>query len=85
MTTDMDSQVDDFKYRVDTVEPASAPDGMPDDVWHSYVIVRGKSKIEGLKPGSRFDVTQHAETVAEGLNERYSKGSSAYVSSKKKK
>lgn len=85
MTLDMDNDIDDFKYRVDAVELAEAPEGMPKDEWHSYVIVRGKSKIEGLKPGTRFDVMQHAEEVAEGLNERFKKGSTAYVSSRKKK
>ena len=75
----------EFKYRIEAVEPTNAPDGMPEGEWHSYLLVRGTSKIEGLKPGSLLDVTQHAESVIEGLNERYAKGSSAYVSSKKKK
>jgi hypothetical protein len=81
----MNNETNDLKYRVEAVELAEAPADMPQDVWHSYLIVRGKSRIEGLKPGSHFDVTQHAEAVAEGLNERLGRASTAYVSSKKKK
>lgn len=80
----MNNESIDYKYRVEAVELAEAPVDMPKDVWHSYLIVRGKSKIEGLALGSHFDVTQHAESVAERLNERINRGSTNYVSRKKK-
>ena len=82
---DQEDKKPEFRYRIESVEPADTPEGMPAGEWHSYVLVRGNSKIEGLKPGSLRNVTLHAESVIEGLNERYTKGSSAYVSSKKKK
>jgi hypothetical protein len=85
MSTDMDDLADDFEYRVETVELAVAPTDMPNEEWHSYVIVRGKTRIEGLKCGSHFEVMQHAEAAAEGFNQRFSKGYTSYVSSKKKK
>ena len=85
MTSNVDDETNEFKYRVKTVEAAEAPESMPQEEWHSYVIVRGKSVIEGMKPGSYSEVMQHAEIVAEGLNERFRSGGSSYASSKKKK
>ncbi|MDH5547034.1 MAG: hypothetical protein OEZ43_15690 [Gammaproteobacteria bacterium] len=85
MIPEVDDYSDDLLYRVDAVEHAEAPEGMPGGVWHSYVIRRGKSKITGLKKGSRFDVMQHAESMTEAFNERMSRHSVSYVSRRKKK
>jgi len=72
-------------YRVVNVEKTEAPDGMEGDNWHLYVIGRGNSKIEGKKPGTLNQVTEHAETVAEDLNSRAgAKSGSIYVSRQKK-
>jgi len=71
-------------YKVMSIEKAETPEGLPGDNWYSYTIGRGQSKIEGLKPGSLDDVTEYAESVVEGLNNRFIKASSAYSSSKKK-
>lgn len=72
------------KYRVESVVKADAPEGMDGDDWHQYTIVYGKTSIQGLKPGSLFSVTQHAEEFAENLNERTSRyGNQAYRSKKK--
>lgn len=72
------------KYRVKRVEKAETPEGMPAGNWYRYVIGEGRSQIVGLKPGSLSDVTQHAETVAEELNNRATSGISVYSSRKRK-
>ena len=74
----------DYLYRVEHVEKVDAPAGMPGDLWHRYVIGRGKSKIEGMKPGSMAEVRQHAENVADDLNERANKTIYTYASRNKK-
>ena len=74
----------DYLYHVESVEKIAPPAGMPGDDWHRYIIGRGNSKIEGLKPGSLHDVRQHAETVADNLNERANKTISTYASRNKK-
>ena len=74
----------DYLYRVEHVEKVAAPAGLPGDEWHRYVIGRGSSKIEGLKPGNMLDVRQHAESVADDLNERANKKISTYASRNKK-
>ena len=67
------------KYQVILVEKAPAPEGLPGDNWHRYVIGEGGSKIEGLKPGSLKAVTEHAKFAAEELNSRSAKGRSTYA------
>lgn len=67
------------KYEVVTVEKTAAPEGLPGNNWHRYVIGQGSSKIEGKKPGTLQDVTEHAELVAEDLNSRSTKGRSTYA------
>ncbi len=79
----MDDNTHEYRYRVESVEPTNAPSGTPDGIWHRYVIVRGSSQISGMKPGSLYEVTQHAEEEAQGYNERFAKGGTTYVSRKK--
>jgi len=72
------------QYHVQSVDKVDAPEGMPGNDWHRYVIAYGNRTIEGMKPGTLFNVTQHAEEFAESLNERTNKyGSQAYRSQKK--
>lgn len=68
-----------LEYNVITVEKILTPEGMPGDSWHRYVIGKGSSRIEGKKPGSLHEVTQHAETVVEDLNSRKARGGSMYA------
>ena len=68
-------------YRVASVEKIDPPEGMPGNNWHRYVIERGKSTIDGIKPGTLKAVTEHAETVANDLNERAHKGGSYFAPS----
>ena len=72
-----------YKYHVVSVEKTTAPEGLPGDNWHRYVIGQGSSRIEGVKPGTLKAVTQHAETVVEDLNSRKGRGSSTYAPRKK--
>ena len=74
----------DYLYHVETIEKTDPPAGMPGDDWHRYVIGRGSSKIEGMKPGSMSDVRSHAEAVADDLNERANRKISTYASRNKK-
>lgn len=74
-----------IEFNVITVEKITTPEGMPGDCWHRYVIGKGSSRIEGKKPGSLYEVTQHAETVAEDLNSRKARGGSMYAPRNRKK
>lgn len=74
----------DYLYHVERVEKVATPAGMPEDDWHRYVIGRGSSKIEGLKPGAIHEVRQHAEAIADDLNERANRKISTYASRNKK-
>ena len=60
-------------YYVVTVEKTNTPDGMTGNNWHRYVIGHGNSRIEGKKPGSLKEVTEHAEMAVEHLNSRNGK------------
>jgi len=69
------------RYRVESVVKADTPDGMKGDDWHRYTIAFGKTRIEGMRPGTLFSVTQHAEEFADSLNERSNRyGNQAYRS-----
>lgn len=72
------------KYKVVSVEKTDPPEGLPEGNWHRYIIGHGRSKIEGLKPGTLSAVKQHAESVASDLNERTGKGGSTYAPRKQK-
>jgi hypothetical protein len=84
MITEPDENTRKNRFRVVSVEKTTPPAGMPDGNWHRYIIGQGSSKIEGKKPGSLKSVTEHAETVAEDLNMRATKGNSAYAARKRK-
>jgi hypothetical protein len=84
MSTELESNIRENKYRVVSVEKTEPPEGMPDGNWHRYIIGQGSAKIEGLKPGTLKAVTEHAETVAEDLNSRAGGGNSAYAARKRK-
>lgn len=72
-----------YKFHVVSVEKTTAPEGLPGDNWHRYVIGQGSSRIEGIKPGTLKAVTQHAEEVVEDLNSRKGRGTSTYAPRKK--
>ncbi|MDH5369396.1 MAG: hypothetical protein OEW99_05190 [Gammaproteobacteria bacterium] len=67
------------KYQVVSVDKIVTPEGMPDGDWYCYVIGYGNSIIDGKKPGTLKNVTQHAEAVAEDLNLRSQNKKSVYA------
>ncbi len=71
------------KYQVETVEKTETPEGLPGDNWYRYVVGRGSSRIEGRKPGTLQEVTEHAQIVAETLNSRAGIGGSTYAPRKR--
>lgn len=74
-------QMGRYHYQVVTVEKIDTPTGMRGANWHRYVIQRKDSAIEGMKPGTLKSVTEHAESVANDLNERAGgRATSAYAS-----
>lgn len=85
MSTPVENSKPVNTYQVISVEKTKAPEGMPGDNWHHYVIGRGVTKIEGYKPGTLKAVTKYAEACAEDLNARSFKGYSAYAPRQQKK
>ncbi|MEJ2142197.1 MAG: hypothetical protein P8Y24_07550 [Gammaproteobacteria bacterium] len=81
MTDKHNEPLRNVPYHVETVEKISTPEGMPGNNWHRYVIARGNSTIDGIKPGTHKAVTEHAHAVARDLNERALKGKSYYAPS----
>jgi len=84
MTVELKDSTTRVKYRVMSVEKTATPEGMPEGNWYSYVIGQGRSKIEGLRPGTLKTVTEHAKSVANDLNDRGPNGLTYAVTSKKK-
>ena len=85
MSFELEDNTVEGTYRVESVEKTDPPQGIAAGDWHRYIIGQGNSKIEGLKSGSLQAVTEHAESVAEDLNERATKYSSVYYVSRKRK
>lgn len=67
------------KYEVISIDKIDAPEGMPEGEWYCYVIGYGRSRIDGKKPGTLKDVTQHAAAIAEDLNLRSQSKKSVYA------
>ena len=73
------------KFNVMNIEKIDTPDGMAGDNWYQYVVGQGSSEIKGLTMGTLKQVTEHANKVADDLNDR-SKGKKAgYTSSQNSK
>ena len=68
------------KFNVMNIEKISTPDGMAGDNWYQYVVGQGTSEIKGLTMGTLNQVTEHANNVADDLNDR-SKGKKTGYSS----
>lgn len=84
MNSDFEENTRSRQYRVESVEEVPPPEGTSEENWFRYIISEGRSIIEGLRPGSLYSVTQHAETFASDLNARAANGYSFYVSRRKK-
>jgi hypothetical protein len=86
MNTETQEKVsEDSGYRLIKIEKTEPPEGMPDGEWYHYVIGQGRSKIEGIRPGTLKAVTRHAEDFAENLNTRTRSGYSTYSARKQQK
>ena len=68
------------KFNVMNIEKINTPDGMAGDNWYQYVVGQGSSEIKGLTMGTLKQVTEHANNVANDLDER-SKGKKTGYSS----
>ena len=85
MSTSVENTKHATTYHVVSVEKSEAPEGMPGNNWHRYVIGRGTSKIEGFRPGTLKAVTKHATECVEELNARAFRGYSTYAPRNNKK
>jgi hypothetical protein len=68
--------VDAERYRLVSIEAASAPEGCAGRDWFVYRILQGVNEITGYRQGSRAQVAAEVETILKNLNGRRSWGSS---------
>ncbi len=73
------------KFSVMNIEKTSTPDGMVGDNWYQYVVGQGTSEIKGLTMGTLNQVTEHANNVANDLNERSKGKKTGYTSNQNNK
>ena len=73
------------KFNVMSIEKISTPDGMVGDNWYQYVVGQGSSEIKGLTMGTLKQVTEHANKVADDLNDRSKGKKTGYSSSQNNK
>lgn len=73
------------KFSVMNIEKISTPDGMAGDNWYQYVVGQGTSEIKGLTMGTSKQVTEHANKVADDLNERSRGKKTGYSSNQSSK
>lgn len=73
------------KFNVMNIEKISTPDGMVGDNWYQYVVGQGSSEIKGLTMGTLKQVTEHANKIADDLNDRSKGKKTGYSSSQNNK
>ena len=73
------------KFNVMNIEKIDTPDGMVGDNWYQYVVGEGSSEIKGLTMGTLKQVTEHANKVADDLNDRSKGKKTGYSSSQNNK
>ena len=74
-----------LKFNVMSIEKISTPDGMNGDNWYQYVVGQGSSEIKGLTMGTLKQVTEHANKVADDLNDRSNGKKTSYSSKQSQK
>jgi hypothetical protein len=67
-------------FRLHSIVEVPAPEGT-EGVWQQYVIVQGINTINGLRSGTRSEVSVQIESMVEHLNERFRKGKARLVGS----
>ena len=83
--TPVNNEVVKRKFSVMNIEKTNTPDGMAGDNWYQYVVGEGSSEIKGLTMGTLKQVTEHADRVADDLNERSRGKKTGYSSSQNNK
>ena len=73
------------KFNVMNIEKISTPSGMAGDNWYQYVVGQGTSEINGLTMGTLKQVTEHANRVADDLNDRSKGKKTGYSSNQSQK
>jgi len=73
------------KFNVMNIEKISTPSGMEGDNWFQYVVGQGTSEIKGLTMGTLNQVTEHANKVADDLNDRSKGKKTGYSSNQSQK
>ena len=73
------------KFNVMNIEKINTPDGMAGDNWYQYMVGQGTSEIKGLTMGTLNQVTEHANRVADDLNDRSKGKKTGYSSSQNNK
>ena len=73
------------KFNVMNIEKINTPNGMVGDNWYQYVVGQGSSEIKGLTMGTLKQVTEHANNVADDLNDRSKGKKTGYSSSQNNK
>lgn len=68
-------------FRVETVEPSTAPDGLPHESWCRYVIVNRHSRVVGRYRGTVTQAWRNAEQLASSANERTQSGKYGWAAS----
>ena len=72
-------------YNVTGIEKAQAPDGEDQGGWYRYVIESTRSRITGVRRGSKQQVLGYAKSFADDLNARASgRGYSIWAPKSKK-
>jgi len=65
-----------ISYEVVSVEKTAMPAGVEGDDWYRYVLLGGKSRINGFRRGPRAAVEEYASHCVEELNLRSIRGKS---------
>lgn len=72
-------------YRVVAIEPGKAPAVAEQGEWYRYVITNRHTRVTGRRCGTREHVRRHAESIADGLNERRRTGRSVWAPRRRNK
>ncbi len=70
MSTETTKKQREQGYSLKSVEKSEPPQGMQEGEWHTYILVRGKSEIKGVRFDTLKAVTEHGKELAEKINIR---------------
>ncbi len=70
MVNDEKVVASELEYTLISVEKTEPPSGVEGGNWYEYIVGRGNSSLVGKRRGTRKQVTEHAETLADDLNSR---------------